>query len=219
MSSNEGRPRDKENTKKILVNTVIEILEKEGFSALGINSIAEHANVNKVLIYRYFGGLPGLLKAVTDTLDMTKTGLISLGSQNPGGVPDLGKMFKDGFLSMHEQLKKDNLTIELMIQELSRENELTRSLAEAREEQGLKITEKVGEFLSALPLNSSENKPDLQAVFAAASAAIYYLTLRARTVKMFNGVDIQSREGWNRICDCLAGLIEKSLTDNPPKKK
>jgi AcrR family transcriptional regulator len=69
------RPRDREQTKNLLVEAAVAILEESGFSALGINSVAEKAGVNKVLIYRYFGGLPGLLRAVAAGMDLTKTRL------------------------------------------------------------------------------------------------------------------------------------------------
>ena len=40
-----------------------EVLARDGFGAIGVNAIARQAGVDKVLIYRYFGGLPELLRA------------------------------------------------------------------------------------------------------------------------------------------------------------
>ena len=54
-------PRDKEETKMRIVTAVGRQLAKGGFRDLGVNSIAKEAGVDKVLIYRYFGGLPLLL--------------------------------------------------------------------------------------------------------------------------------------------------------------
>ena len=36
---------------------------ENGFDQLGINRVATRSGVNKILIYRYFGGLSGLLEA------------------------------------------------------------------------------------------------------------------------------------------------------------
>jgi len=38
------------------------VLARDGLVAVGINAIAKQAAVDKVLIYRYFGGLPELLR-------------------------------------------------------------------------------------------------------------------------------------------------------------
>ena len=55
--------RDKEATKARLLDAVGAILAREGFGALGVNSVAHEAGVDKVLIYRYFGGMTDLLHA------------------------------------------------------------------------------------------------------------------------------------------------------------
>lgn len=48
-------------TEKRLLEAVSKIIEEEGFTKIGINHIARQAKCDKVLIYRYFGGLDGLL--------------------------------------------------------------------------------------------------------------------------------------------------------------
>ena len=51
------------NAEKRLLIAVSQIIENEGFSKIGVNKIAKQAKCDKVLIYRYFGGLEGLLAA------------------------------------------------------------------------------------------------------------------------------------------------------------
>ena len=53
--------RDREATEARILNAVGEVLARDGFGAIGVNAIAKQAGVDKVLIYRYFGGLPELL--------------------------------------------------------------------------------------------------------------------------------------------------------------
>ena len=50
-------------TEKRLLEAVSKIIEEESFTQIGINRIAKKAQCDKVLIYRYFGGLDGLLAA------------------------------------------------------------------------------------------------------------------------------------------------------------
>ena len=56
------RTRDRAATEERILAAVGEVLARDGFGAIGINTIAREAQVDKVLIYRYFGGLPELLK-------------------------------------------------------------------------------------------------------------------------------------------------------------
>jgi hypothetical protein len=49
-------------TEERILAAVGEVLARDGFGALGVNAIAREAGVDKVLIYRYFGGLPELLR-------------------------------------------------------------------------------------------------------------------------------------------------------------
>ena len=55
--------KNKEATKHRLITAVGTLLAREGFGALGINAVADEAGVDKVLIYRYFGGMDELLSA------------------------------------------------------------------------------------------------------------------------------------------------------------
>src|SRR5258708_31182456 len=55
--------KDKEQTKRKLIQAVGEIIKTEGFSNLKISKIAKKAEVDRKLIYRYFGSLNYLIEA------------------------------------------------------------------------------------------------------------------------------------------------------------
>ena len=67
-------------TEERILLAVEQILLKEGFPAIGINSIARQAGCDKVLIYRYFGGLDGLLMAFAETTELWWTEPLSKNS-------------------------------------------------------------------------------------------------------------------------------------------
>ncbi len=56
-------------SEKQLLQAVSDIIVDEGFAKLGINKIARIACCDKVLIYRYFGGLDGLITSWAKTND------------------------------------------------------------------------------------------------------------------------------------------------------
>ena len=53
--------KSREQTESKILEAVASIVESDGFEKLGINTIALKANVSKMLIYRYFGGLEELV--------------------------------------------------------------------------------------------------------------------------------------------------------------
>lgn len=55
--------KDKENTKRKLIKAVGEVIKVEGFQSLKISKISQYANVDRKLIYRYFGNLNYLIEA------------------------------------------------------------------------------------------------------------------------------------------------------------
>lgn len=58
-----GPIRNKEKTKRKLLQTVGSILQKEGHKSLNISNISRVSQLDKKLIYNYFGGLNGLIAA------------------------------------------------------------------------------------------------------------------------------------------------------------
>ena len=57
-------PRDRFATRAVILESAAAIIAAEGVAEIGVNSLAVAAQCDKVLIYRYFGGLDGVLAAV-----------------------------------------------------------------------------------------------------------------------------------------------------------
>lgn len=56
-------PRNRVLTEQRLLDAVGEIITEEGMEGVRVNRVANRAGVNKILIYRYFGGVDGLREA------------------------------------------------------------------------------------------------------------------------------------------------------------
>ncbi len=61
------RTRSRPKTEEKFQNAVLELVARAGCGALGINAIAQKAGADKVLIYRYFGDINGLLQRVAES--------------------------------------------------------------------------------------------------------------------------------------------------------
>lgn len=56
--------RNRPQTEQRIVEAAISLIADAGFTDFGVNHIAARAGVDKVLIYRYFGGVDGLLERI-----------------------------------------------------------------------------------------------------------------------------------------------------------
>ncbi|MFP4113415.1 MAG: TetR/AcrR family transcriptional regulator [Spirochaetota bacterium] len=197
--------RDKTRTKRRLVRATLELLEDRGFESLGINAIAARAGVSKVLIYRYFGGLSGLLRALADELDPLQVRAVGELLESSSGEAPAGELVEEVVVGLHRALERDRLTKQLLIWELSRKNAVTRALAEAREEVGLEVSRRFTELLRSRRV---DHDLDVNALLAIVTAGVSYLTLRADTVDVYNGVEIGTEAGWRRIGAALGYLVD-----------
>ena len=193
--------RDRSKTKEKILDAVGTLLAKNGFSKLGINTIAREAGVDKVLIYRYFGGLPQLLRHFASHGRFWPSIAELLGDKR-ASLTDLAEAsiaIMQGYL---KSIRQRPVTQEIMRWELHERNELTDELARHREQQGLELL-----ALIDAPAKKARTTGDFNACAAIIHAGLSYLVLRAKTADTYIGVDLTSDEGWQRIHDGIAELV------------
>lgn len=191
--------RDREKTRRKILAALGRILARKGSSGLGINAIAREAKVDKVLIYRYFGGIDELYR--TFALEgNTFPSLEELAEGRLHELPDLRppELAKVIILGFGRAIRRRPITKEMMRWELQERNALTDALASEREEQAKKWLAMAPDLQGA----------DLAAVASILVAGQVFLTLRSKTTSMYNGIDLNSESGWKRIEDAVALLSD-----------
>jgi AcrR family transcriptional regulator len=166
--------------------------------------VAQEAGVDKVLIYRYFGGMPGLITAFGQEGDFWPSieelagGDIESFRQLPleDKLYALGRNFLSG-------IRKRPLTQEIMAWEMVERNDLTVELETIRETRMLRFSEM---FLPAAGAGI-----DLMAIGAIIGAGITYLVCRSRKVRWYNGIDLGDDEGWKRIERGIEQVVKGSM--------
>jgi AcrR family transcriptional regulator len=181
--------RDAQATRGRILDAVGSLLVREGFGALGVNAVAREADVDKVLIYRYFGGMDQLLEAWGNASDFWPTVEEVLG---PEPEPELASLVS-GLLKRHLcALRARPHTLEVLAWETVTRHPLTAILDRIRETRSEQLME-------ALPDQLREAKLDVFAFAALMGAGMQHLLLRSRTVEVFNGVPIGTPAGWERL--------------------
>ena len=187
-----------------------EVLARDGFSAIGVNAIAREAGVDKVLIYRYFSGLDELLRqwgasgrfwpGVDEMLGADPQAMLSL------PVHERYAMF---FI---EALRARPLTIEILAAEIVTRNQLTAILEAEREQWGEQVEASIGGA-------DFQQRPQLRGVTLLLVSGVMYLLLRARTIRVFGGLDLRSDEAWAALKASVRGMALQWLADAPADRR
>jgi len=206
--------RDREATERALLEAVGCVIREEGFSRLGINKVAKRAGVSKVLIYRYFGSLDNLTERWllernywADTSSKTAEQIMALGREKNSRDLLLGMMM-DLFRGQVRQLRSTPEVREMLRWFLCEESAVAAEVMKNVEDRGYSLTRA---FIQALALKDEKTGPaDSEAVVALVVAGIYNLALYSDRTNRFNGVALDTDEGWERILGAVE-TISKSL--------
>ena len=188
--------KNREQTEEKILEAVGSIIENQGFEKVGINAIATEAGVSKMLIYRYFGGVEELIAQYLIQKDYwanTDAAMI-----NPGAV---GDSIKSMFRRQVEQLRNDITLRRSYRWELFTDNQNIRQLRNRREENGCRLIKMVSALTGC---------PDAQVAALASilSASISYLALLEDQCQSYNGICLQTDEGWNQLMQGIEMIID-----------
>ena len=198
--------RDRGITSRRLISALGSLLAREGFKGVGVNAVAREAGVDKKLIYRYFGGLEGLIGAFGREGDFWPSILELAG----GDLKAVSRLSLEDRLSAFSRnfirgLRRRPMTLAIMAWEMVEKNELTRELEAVREQRTM-------EFFKMF-FGAERPGLDLQAVVMLVGAAVSYLLIRSDHIDVYGGLGLATDEDWERIAagiDLIIGGIVKA---------
>jgi AcrR family transcriptional regulator len=194
------RPRNRDDTRAAILTAAQALIADEGFSGFGINALARRSGFDKQLIYRYFGGLDGLIDALGAALaGWVATRMDHVLAKEPG--PGYGDLIEAVLLAYLDALKGDSLMQRLVAWELSDPSPQVSRLADQRA-QGL------GELVARLRGNRMPPPGvDAPAVNAVLIAAVQHLVLAGATSGRFAGLPLATEADWDRARASLGRLV------------
>lgn len=178
-------------TEKRLLDAVSHIIENDGFTKIGVNRIASQAGCDKVLIYRYFGGLDGLLVEWAKRHDYYSFAYSEfIDSIKQSEKWDIRQIVKDVLFRQLHYLKENVLMQQLLVWELSGHSSF-KGILEERERIGYKLQEELNKSLDI----GNDNDMSVAIIIS----AINYIVLFTRQYHKLNGIDFSKPEAWNRM--------------------
>jgi len=209
--------KNRHATEQRLLQAVSDIVQKQGFAALGVNAVAQQAGVSKMLIYRYFDSYNGLLREwvlgynfwaeVTDQaleqieqIQNTESGPAAGVAGQPENNNRFSSMLRSLFHEQTDSLRTSTIRREVIRWMLVEENEVSQQVMQQVEAMGLSISRAFRERITS--------ERDLEAAVGLLIGGVYYLALISDRTSVFNGIDLQSNEGWSRIKGSIDLIIE-----------
>lgn len=193
-----SRSKNRALTEQRILSAINQLLAAEGYKALGINRIAKQADVDKVLIYRYFGGLEGALKAWAEAEDFWPHSDEIIGMPREAFARlDYLQQRKTLTINTLRAMRQRPQTLSILAWEMVENNELTRILAEQRARQN-------AELHSLLKPSdcAAGGAMDADVIDLVLAAAVHYLAMTALTGRPVFGM--RADVSWERIERSLA---------------
>lgn len=206
--------KNRHETEQRLLQAVSDIVQQQGFAALGVNAVAQRAGVSKMLIYRYFDSYNGLLREwalrhnfwaevkerTLEQIHNTESGLVAGVAEQPEFDNQYSSILRNLFHEQTDSLRTSTIRREVLRWMLVEENEVSQQVMQQVEAMGLSISRAFRERITS--------DRDIEAAVGLLIGGVYYLALISDRTNVFNGIDLHTDEGWSRIKGSIDLIIE-----------
>lgn len=193
--------RDRGSTERRLLDAARRVLATSGFQGLGVNAVARAAQCDKQLIYRYFGGLDGLLDALgADMADWWGEKLVPM--QALGRPQSYAELISRMALSLLQSLRDDPLMRQIVLWEIVESTPQIQKFSAARAKS---MQEWMIKTRGDLAMPAGIDVPALNAMLI---ASVHHIALAGLNTGSFAGMELKSDQDWERVRQTLRSIIE-----------
>jgi AcrR family transcriptional regulator len=201
--------RDRFATRAAILESAASLIAAHGVAKLGVNALADAAGCDKVLIYRYFGGLDGVLSALAEERMLWPR--IEL---DAGGDESLADAVNALLLEEWAALSSGALILQSAAAEIPSHNPLGAATAKQRADRHREMAQAIRQQYRVPPY------VDLAALIELLSAALTLFALRVPAAGAASSgpsavdphaVDPATPAGWRRIERTVSSLIRAFL--------
>jgi AcrR family transcriptional regulator len=193
-------PRNRDATRARILKAATELLAEDGFQNFGVNAVARRAGCDKQLIYRYYGGMDGLVDAIGGELASWIGEKMPVGGSS-GFMLTYGDLIEHVMLLFMQALRDDPLTRRIIAWEVSDDSPQVRRLSEGRSKAlGLWIEKVRGK----MPPPKGVDHVVLNAMLL---AAVQHAVLAGATAGRFAGLELSGEKDWDRVAQAVRKLV------------
>ncbi|GAB3708782.1 TetR/AcrR family transcriptional regulator [Spirosoma flavus] len=190
MEKDEKVRRNRVKTTQRIVEALEEVIAERGLEGVGVNRVAEKANVSKVLIYRYFGGMEGLLEYYVKMGKLFPVFTTTVLDQiRPLHETDVARIWYRQVIQTYRYFRTFKAAREIIKASVIENDSIAETTARAQDEEMTRLVSQLSFVKGA----------DIQAISAVVIGAMNYLTIMAQNDRTMISIDLRSEEGWQRI--------------------
>ncbi len=188
-----------------LVAAVGVVLARDGARGVGVNAVAREAGLDKVLIYRYFGGLHELVSAyaLSGAFWPEVDELVAAGGGD-GGEATAAQVLARWLRGFAGALRARPQTLEIMAWELVERSEITDILDDRRQRTARELLDRAAR---ATVGGVRPGAVRLDTVLAVLTSAVSHLALAARRRGSVGGLDLNGDAGWDAVLDTVEHML------------
>jgi AcrR family transcriptional regulator len=196
------RKRNRAETIEAILRAAQNLLADKGFQNFGVNAVAKAAGCDKQLIYRYFGGLDGLVEAIGE-------GLAGWIDQNVP-LPPPGASYAEAVRHLLQHycsaLAASPLMQRILVWEMAESSDLVVKLGEAR-------SRALGQWVRTALANVAPPpaEVDAPATNALLIAAAHQLIIARSMSGRFAGIDVADDDNFERAMQALQQMAVRTI--------
>jgi AcrR family transcriptional regulator len=207
QDSTSKKTRNRVKTELKILYALETLLTEQGFDALGVNAVAQASGVSKELIYRYFGGLEGLVLAWVEERDYWSFRRIDLAQDRlTSSGAGARQMIRESLHTFLEELRANPQIQEIRRWEMHSRSPLAERIARRREESGRRL-------VSRIP----DEGRDVPAIYALLQAGLCYMVLRSTALESYCGVSLRHDKGWSRLEAAVDAILQAVFSGEAPQ--
>jgi AcrR family transcriptional regulator len=202
--------RDSDCTRAKIIAGLERLITREGFTGVGVNAVAREAGVDKVLIYRYFGSMEGLLECFASEKILCPR-IADIFDGLPDDTP-LHEIAARIVIEHAEAMLNSPLAQELAIWELTEQNPLTRAFEKRMEQTEMKALAERG----IIP------DEDLVALVTVLLCGLQFMILQVRNDNPIMNIDYskpESKEMVKRVISMTMKAFFESRERGVPREE
>jgi AcrR family transcriptional regulator len=194
----------REATEALLIDAFGRIVQRNGLRSVGVNEVVKEAGVGKALLYRYFGGLPGLVQAwgQKNRVWPPLANLVPLSEKSAG--EDAATQLKRIVVRNAEVHRADPVRIEMLADELMTPTAISGALSGIRRELGR-------DHAAVFGRSSRFRRHHMLMVVMMAAAS--YLAMRSVKAPRFMGEDLADEATWRRLMREIEAVIDRGVAE------
>lgn len=201
-------------TEDALLDALEAVLLRDGLRNLSVNAVVQAAGVGKPLLYRYFGDLPGLVRAWSERRGFWAEPASEAGPASRQATGD--RQFREAvtteLLDSAAHLRAHPVTLEFLAEELTAASDLSAPFAAARDRHRRP-------FLKAMLADPRYLRRDHRRAIIILTAALTYLAMRSRRAPNFMGLRLDTEAGWADAMAMVRELAELPGTGHRERRQ